>query len=90
MCFQTLYAVHICPSKKFIFHFYTKNSNRVTEVADSIGQFTIQHNKEIKKQKCAGWEHHKKNQKTLTHTLHEINNTALVLVSNVLYKVSLI
>lgn len=27
---------------------------------------------------------------TLTHTLHEINNTALVLVSNVLYKVSLI
>lgn len=32
----------------------------------------------------------KKKKHSLTQTLHEINNTALVLVFNVLYKVSLI
>lgn len=81
---------------QFLPFFSTKNSYGVhtTEVADPIEQLhksTQLRNNNKKRQKnktkCAGWDHHKK---TLTRTLHEINNTALVLVSNVLYKVSLI
>ncbi len=101
MCFQTLSVFQFqvfCPYLSFKNFgacqssiFYTNNSHgvHVTEVADPTNRNTSQtqqRNKKKQKQKCAGWDH----KKTLTHTLHEINNTALVLLSNVLYKVSLI
>lgn len=98
-CSNSKHDVRICPSRnfrachwKFLRKEFTQCPYRWRSRSNCIvTQFntTKIKNKKNKKKKKKCWMG-SSFKKTLTHTLHEINNTALVLVSNVLYKVSLI